>query len=332
MPRPFRSPLVVFATPLCVAFLWACVYDSAVGQPVPASSAEGSEAAVDERDTGAVETREGTDASDGDDESVDDIRAADDDVVRSAPRVRHSRPEGHTLGVDIAIEDRDGSSMRALHAALRRAERGEGQARLVFYGASHVASDLFTGVVRSRLQARFGDAGHGFVMPVAPWRSYRHQGVRIRGDEGGWESAKVRGDTRDIERFGLHGVFVETARRNAWAEVSTAVSRTTRSRSSGDQSSGRRASRGGGFLSVSFATSATLAACRSHRERVTWETPLVSASALADGPPGSISFWIMRCLNSFEYRPIGSLPASPPRWCGAVPEPGYAPAGGDNSR
>jgi hypothetical protein len=92
------------------------------------------------------------------------------------------------------------------------------------------------------------------------------------------------------------------------------------------------ASRGGGFLSVSFATSATLAACRSHRERVTWETPLVSASALADGPPGSISFWIMRCLNSFEYRPIGSLPASPPRWCGAVPEPGYAPAGGDNSR
>jgi hypothetical protein len=161
---------------------------------------------------------------DGDDESVDDIRAADDDVVRSAPRVRHSRPEGHTLGVDIAIEDRDGSSMRALHAALRRAERGEGQARLVFYGASHVASDLFTGVVRSRLQARFGDAGHGFVMPVAPWRSYRHQGVRIRGDEGGWESAKVRGDTRDIERFGLHGVFVETARRNAWAEVSTTSS------------------------------------------------------------------------------------------------------------
>ncbi|MBK7772712.1 MAG: hypothetical protein IPI43_01020 [Sandaracinaceae bacterium] len=224
VPRPFRSPLVVFATPLCVAFLWACVYDSAVGQPVPASSAEGSEAAVDERDTGAVETREGTDASDGDDESVDDIRAADDDVVRSAPRVRHSRPEGHTLGVDIAIEDRDGSSMRALHAALRRAERGEGQARLVFYGASHVASDLFTGVVRSRLQARFGDAGHGFVMPVAPWRSYRHQGVRIRGDEGGWESAKVRGDTRDIERFGLHGVFVETARRNAWAEVSTTSS------------------------------------------------------------------------------------------------------------
>jgi lysophospholipase L1-like esterase len=34
----------------------------------------------------------------------------------------------------------------------------------------------------------------------------------------------VRGDTRDIERFGLHGVFVETARRNAWAEVSTTSS------------------------------------------------------------------------------------------------------------
>ena len=51
-------------------------------------------------------------------------------------------PPTDTLGLDIAIEDRDGTSMRALHEALLRAEAGEGQARLVFYGASHVASDL----------------------------------------------------------------------------------------------------------------------------------------------------------------------------------------------
>ena len=216
-----RSPLVVFATPLCVAFLWACVYDSAVGQPVPASTAGGSEAAVDERETGNVETQDPAQPEEA--APTDEIHATTDEVLRTAPRVRHPRPEGHVLGVDIAIEDRDGSSMRALHEALRRAERGEGQARLVFYGASHVASDLFTGVVRSRLQARFGDAGHGFVMPVAPWRSYRHQGVRIRGDDH-WESTKVRGDTREIDRFGLHGVFVETASRNAWAEVSTTTS------------------------------------------------------------------------------------------------------------
>lgn len=215
---PLRSPLVVFATPLAVAFLWACVYDSAVGQPAVATDSSGAEAAVDDSDTGAVETETGEDSG----QSTDaDIHSAAGDTVRSGPRVRHPRPEDQTLGVDIAIEDRNGHSMDALHQALRRAERGEGQARLVFYGASHVASDLFTGVVRHKLQARFGDAGHGFVLPVAPWRSYRHQGVRIRGDEARWESTKVRGNTREIDSFGLHGVFVETSARNAWAEAST---------------------------------------------------------------------------------------------------------------
>ncbi|MCA9579066.1 MAG: hypothetical protein H6726_26200 [Sandaracinaceae bacterium] len=224
VPGPLRSPLAVFVTPLAVAFLWACVYDSAVGQPVPATDSSGAEATVDESETGTVDTSgESSDPAEApaSGESSADIRAANGEVLRTGPRVRHPRPEDQPLGVDIAIEDRDGHSMDALHAALRRAERGEGQARLVFYGASHVASDLFTGVVRSRLQARFGDAGHGFVLPVAPWRSYRHQGVRIRGDAERWESTKVRGDTRDVESFGLHGVFVETSTRNAWAEAST---------------------------------------------------------------------------------------------------------------
>jgi hypothetical protein len=74
-------------------------------------------------------------------------------------------PPNDELGLDIAIEDRDGKSMEALHRALARAAAGEGQARLAFYGASHVASDLFTGHIRRELQTRYGDAGHGFLVP-----------------------------------------------------------------------------------------------------------------------------------------------------------------------
>ena len=49
---------------------------------------------------------------------------------------------------------------------IRKAETGE-RVRLTFFGASHTAGDFWTGHIRRVLQARYGDLGHGFVMPVA---------------------------------------------------------------------------------------------------------------------------------------------------------------------
>src|SRR5688572_6619421 len=60
-------------------------------------------------------------------------------------------PPTDGLTVDVAIEDPSGRALDALHAALARAADGEGAARLVFYGGSHTASDLFTGRIRSGL-------------------------------------------------------------------------------------------------------------------------------------------------------------------------------------
>ena len=131
-------------------------------------------------------------------------------------------PDPTRLGLDIGIEDRDGHSMDALHQALRRAARGEGQARLVFYGASHVASDLFTGYIREQLQTRYGDAGHGVVLPAHPWRTYRHRGVEVESSRRQWSSAKVRGNTSDVDYFGVHGVYVESDTAGAFGRVRTA--------------------------------------------------------------------------------------------------------------
>ena len=131
-------------------------------------------------------------------------------------------PPNDELGLDIAIEDRDGKPMEALHRALHRAAAGEGQARLVFYGASHVASDLFTGHIRRELQARYGDAGHGFVVPVHPWRTYRHRDINIESDGQRWETQRIRVGDSEIERVGLAGIAMVSQRPGSFGAVYTA--------------------------------------------------------------------------------------------------------------
>ncbi|MBX7194790.1 MAG: hypothetical protein K1X94_22230 [Sandaracinaceae bacterium] len=142
-------------------------------------------------------------------------------VYPPPPAVYPVDAEGNPIyGLDVAVEDPSGSSLRGFHAALRRAERGEGQARIVVYGASHVASDTWTGMARRVLQQRFGDAGHGFVLPAAPWRHYRHEGVIVESPRRGWEARRYYRGQSAPERFGLAGVAVETDDA-AWGRVTT---------------------------------------------------------------------------------------------------------------
>jgi len=131
-------------------------------------------------------------------------------------------PPNDALGLDIAIEDRDGKSMDALHRALARAAAGEGQARLLFYGASHVASDLFTGHIRRELQTRYGDAGHGFLLPVHPWRTYRHRDINIESDGMRWETQRVRVGDAEVERVGLAGIAMMSQQAGSFGAVYTA--------------------------------------------------------------------------------------------------------------
>ncbi|MDH3818255.1 MAG: hypothetical protein OES21_06555, partial [Myxococcales bacterium] len=131
-------------------------------------------------------------------------------------------PPNDELGLDIAIEDRDGKSMAALHRALARAAAGEGQARLLFFGASHVASDLFTGYIRRELQTRYGDAGHGFLLPVHPWRTYRHRDINIESDGKRWETQRIRVGDTEVERVGIAGVAMMSKRPASFGAVYTA--------------------------------------------------------------------------------------------------------------
>ncbi len=91
------------------------------------------------------------------------------------------------------------------HNSLRAS--GERPVRVVVYGASHTASDEFTSVLRSRLQARFGDGGVGFVVPGRPFRAYGHRDVELTA-RGRFDARLIRGRSRDPGTFGLAGFAV----------------------------------------------------------------------------------------------------------------------------
>ena len=91
----------------------------------------------------------------------------------------------------------------------------------LFYGASHVASDTYTGRLRRLFQARFGDAGHGFVLPAKPWRYYRHRDVVIDGGTLTWWGDWVR-KPRALRRLARPaGVSISSSSPNDYASVAT---------------------------------------------------------------------------------------------------------------
>ena len=69
-------------------------------------------------------------------------------------------------GISVYVEDPTGRGMRAFYTTLEKTARAEkgAIARVGHYGDSSIATDLITSTVRENLQARFGDAGHGFVL------------------------------------------------------------------------------------------------------------------------------------------------------------------------
>lgn len=152
------------------------------------------------------------------DEPAADVAVIESEAPTLATPIATPTPP---LFVPIAIEDApQGRSMRAFHQALARAAAGEGKARILFYGASHVASDIFTGRVREALHARFGDAGAGFVMPARPWPHYRHALVE-HVESTGWHAPRVRARHPVEGRFGLAGVALEASDRVAVAKLHT---------------------------------------------------------------------------------------------------------------
>jgi len=107
----------------------------------------------------------------------------------------------------VAIEDPSGHALDAFFARLRATDDKTAGAvtRILHYGDSTIASDYVSGTVRRRLQARFGDAGHGFILIANPWEWYFHNDV-LHGSEGDWKASKLAGPITPDGYYGLGGV------------------------------------------------------------------------------------------------------------------------------
>lgn len=101
----------------------------------------------------------------------------------------------------VMLEDPEDAVAGGLREALLRASTGDGVARIVVLGGSHVAGDLVTGPLRRALQRHFGDAGHGFVLPLPPYDRYWQSGIEV--DEGeGWRTVEPSFKHRVADHYG----------------------------------------------------------------------------------------------------------------------------------
>ncbi len=107
----------------------------------------------------------------------------------------------------VAIEDPSGHALDSFFARLARTDRKEVGAvtRILHYGDSTIASDYVSGTVRRRLQARFGDAGHGFILIANPWEWYFHNDV-VHDSYGEWKASRLAGPITPDGMYGLGGV------------------------------------------------------------------------------------------------------------------------------
>jgi hypothetical protein len=107
----------------------------------------------------------------------------------------------------VPVSDPSGHALDAFFARLARTEHGDDGAvtRVLYYGDSTVASDYVSGTVRRRLQARFGDAGHGFILMANPWEWYFHNDV-FHASDGEWKASRLAGPITLDGMYGLGGV------------------------------------------------------------------------------------------------------------------------------
>ena len=94
-------------------------------------------------------------------------------------------------------------SLDAFYQALARTDAKAPAAvtRVLHYGDSPVTADSITADARALFQARFGDAGHGFVLIAKPWAWYGHRGVEIRSSHWHIEAA-----SQSRNKDGFHGL------------------------------------------------------------------------------------------------------------------------------
>ena len=124
----------------------------------------------------------------------------------------------------VPLLDPTGKALDGFFAALSRTEHKQPGAitRIAHFGDSVIVSDYVSGTLRRKLQAAFGDAGHGFVLVANAWPAYFHNDVS-RYATAGFNVSRIVGPYAADGLYGLGGVSFSTPP-NVLSRVGTAES------------------------------------------------------------------------------------------------------------
>lgn len=129
-------------------------------------------------------------------------------------QLRYPEYVAHELDTEPVQEFDNAAALAPFYDALTRTDIGYAGAvtRVGHWGDSVLGNDGITSAIRRRMQARFGDAGHGFHALKQYDASYRHQNVRFT-EIGGvrWSSCFIRNRCLDDGHYGYGGVAVWSA-------------------------------------------------------------------------------------------------------------------------
>lgn len=138
-------------------------------------------------------------------------------VTNALPAASDGRPTLDAVALakvagSLAVEDPTEHALDAFYTQLAKTERKEPGAvtRVLHYGDSVITSDLISGTARRLMQARFGDAGHGFILTANPWEWYFHNDVMHTASDG-WNAQRITGPFVSDKMYGLGGVSFHTA-------------------------------------------------------------------------------------------------------------------------
>ncbi|MGD0445436.1 MAG: SGNH/GDSL hydrolase family protein [Edaphobacter sp.] len=90
--------------------------------------------------------------------------------------------------------------------------------RVIQFGDSHTAADLFTGALRTLFQEKFGDGGAGFSYPGYPFAGYHIHGTR-RAQSTGWLALGTHLKDIGDGMVGMGGVGLSTEAAGNWVSL-----------------------------------------------------------------------------------------------------------------
>jgi lysophospholipase L1-like esterase len=132
---------------------------------------------------------------------------------------RLKEPAPHAVSYASAL---DGfyAQLASHEAASHDSSLQTGTVRVLQFGDSHTAADMFTGEARRVFQQQFGDGGIGFSYAGHPFAGYRILGSE-RGQSVGWRTQGNKFLHLGDGELGMGGIEISTERAREWVTLST---------------------------------------------------------------------------------------------------------------